>query len=285
MQYFINISTSPVLYSEVDSDITKLAENVQCHNIRLAVWQYVWTRLEISGRNSQEIFRMPADERKLVSSIRRILVLELSPAREYNNVKQIKAKSLKRRTTMDIKEKSTSKDKLLKICVTAMFAALICVATMLIQIPSPLNGYVNFGDCFILIAAWVLGPVYGFAAGGIGSALADLFTGYVHYVPGTVVIKGLIAVAAALICRAMLKKMPKISVPAYIVSALAGEVIMVGGYYLYAALLLGKSFAGAAASVPGNLVQGAFGLVCGVVIIKIIAKTRVLNKFSTYAVQ
>lgn len=36
---------------------------------------------------------------------------------------------------MDIKEKSTSKDKLLKICVTAMFAALICVATMLIQIP------------------------------------------------------------------------------------------------------------------------------------------------------
>ena len=130
---------------------------------------------------------------------------------------------------MDIKEKSTSKDKLLKICVTAMFAALICVATMLIQIPSPLNGYVNFGDCFILIAAWVLGPVYGFAAGGIGSALADLFTGYVHYVPGTFVIKGLIAVAAALICRAMLKKMPKISVPAYIVSALAGEIIMVGG--------------------------------------------------------
>ena len=285
MQYFINISTSPVLYSEVDYDIIKLAENAQWYNIRLAVWQYVWTRLEISGRNSQEIFRMPADERKLVSSIRRILVLELSPAREYNNVKQIKAKSLKRRTTMDIKEKSTSKDKLLKICVTAMFAALICVATMLIQIPSPLNGYVNFGDCFILIAAWVLGPVYGFAAGGIGSALADLFTGYVHYVPGTFVIKGLIAVAAALICRAMLKKMPKISVPAYIVSALAGEIIMVGGYYLYAALLLGKSFAGAAASVPGNLVQGAFGLVCGVVIIKIIAKTRVLNKFSTYAVQ
>ena len=285
MQYFINISTSPVLYSEVDSDIIKFAEIAQYYNIRLAVWQYVWTRLEISGRNSQEIFRMPADERKLVSSIRHILVLELSPAREYNNVKQIKAKSLKRRTTMDIKEKSTSKDKLLKICVTAMFAALICVATMLIQIPSPLNGYVNFGDCFILIAAWVLGPVYGFAAGGIGSALADLFTGYVHYVPGTFVIKGLIAVAAALICRAMLKKMPKISVPAYIVSALAGEIIMVGGYYLYAALLLGKSFAGAAASVPGNLVQGAFGLVCGVVIIKIIAKTRVLNKFSTYAVQ
>lgn len=185
---------------------------------------------------------------------------------------------------MDLK-KTSAKDKLLKICVTAMFAALICVATMLIQIPSPLNGYVNFGDCFILIAAWVLGPVYGFAAGGIGSALADLITGYVHYVPGTLIIKGLIAVAAALICRALLSKITKFPTAAYIVSSLVGELIMVGGYYLYAALLLGKSFAGAAASVPGNLIQGAFGMICGVVIIRIIAKTKVLSKFSTYAVQ
>ena len=60
---------------------------------------------------------------------------------------------------------------------------------------------------------------------------------------------------------------------------------MVGGYYLYAALLLGKSFEGALASVPGNLIQGAFGLVCGVVIIRIIARTKVLSRFSTYAVQ
>ncbi len=35
---------------------------------------------------------------------------------------------------------------------------------------------------------------------------------------------------------------------------------MVAGYFGYAALLLGKGI-GAAASVPGNLVQGAVGLV------------------------
>lgn len=186
---------------------------------------------------------------------------------------------------METKDTKKTRDNLLKICIAAMFAALICVATMLIQVPSPLNGYVNFGDCFILIAAWTLGPVYGFLAGGIGSALADLITGYVHYVPGTFVIKGLIAVAAALICRALLAKVGKLHVAAYVASAVVGEIIMVGGYYLYAALLLGKSFAGAAASVPGNLVQGAFGIVCGVVLIRIIARTRVLNKFSAYAVE
>ena len=114
---------------------------------------------------------------------------------------------------MELNKKNT-KDRLLRICVAAMFTALICVATMIIQIPSPLNGFVNFGDCFILIAAWVLGPWYGFAAGGIGSALADLFSGYMHYVPGTFVIKGLIAVAAALICRALLKRFTKFPIVA-----------------------------------------------------------------------
>lgn len=180
-----------------------------------------------------------------------------------------------------MKENKT-KENLLKISFTAMFAALICVATMLIQIPSPLNGYINFGDCFILIAAWVLGPAYGFAAGGIGSALADYFTGYVHYIPGTFVIKGLIGVAAALILRAMVKKSDKLKLAGYVTGSAVGEIIMVGGYYLYAALLLGKSFEGALASVPGNLVQGAFGIICGVIIIQILEKTKVLSKVRTY---
>ena len=175
-------------------------------------------------------------------------------------------------------------NKLLKICVTAMFAALICVATMLIQIPSPLTGSVHFGDCFILIAAWVLGPVYGFAAGGIGSALADLFSGYAHYVPGTFVIKGLIAVAAALIVRAFMKKSEKLRLPGFMVGGISGESIVVAGYYLSAALLRGKRFEGALACVPGNLVQGAFGVIVGTVVIQIIAKTKVLAKFNAYAV-
>ena len=62
-----------------------------------------------------------------------------------------------------------------------MLAALICVATMVIKIPSPLNGYINLGDCIVLLSGWLLSPVYGFMAAGLGSALADLFAGYVTY--------------------------------------------------------------------------------------------------------
>ncbi|MDE7398349.1 MAG: ECF transporter S component [Oscillospiraceae bacterium] len=101
------------------------------------------------------------------------------------------------------------KEQIIKLCVTGMFTALICLATMVIQIPAPLVGVLNLGDCFILVAAWILGPWYGFAAGGIGSALADLFTSYAQYIPATLIIKGLMAVAAALLVRAFIKKSDK----------------------------------------------------------------------------
>ena len=76
-----------------------------------------------------------------------------------------------------------------RIVMAAMLAALTCVATMVIKIPSPLKGYLNLGDCVVLLAGWMLSPVYGFLAAGIGSALADVFSGYVLYAPATFVIK------------------------------------------------------------------------------------------------
>ena len=59
-----------------------------------------------------------------------------------------------------------------RIVIAAMLAALTCVATMIIKIPSPLKGYLNLGDCVVLICGWFLSPLYGFLAAGIGSAFA-----------------------------------------------------------------------------------------------------------------
>ena len=73
--------------------------------------------------------------------------------------------------------------KLRTLILAAMFAALTCVATMIIHIPSPIGGYFNLGDCMVLLSAFVLGPVWGTAAGGIGSALADVICGYFIYAP------------------------------------------------------------------------------------------------------
>ena len=79
-----------------------------------------------------------------------------------------------------------------KIITSALMAALVCVATMIIHIPSPLKGYINIGDCVVLLAGWMLSPCYGFLAAGLGSALADLFSGYVTYAPATFIIRAIV---------------------------------------------------------------------------------------------
>ena len=83
-----------------------------------------------------------------------------------------------------------------KIVMAALMAALACVATMIIKVPSPLKGYLNLGDCVVLTTGWMLSPIYGFLAAGLGSALADLFSGYVVYAPATFLIKGCMALIA-----------------------------------------------------------------------------------------
>ena len=165
-----------------------------------------------------------------------------------------------------------SDKKIRTMVMAAVLAALACVATMVIQIPSPMNGYVNLGDCFVLLSGWLLGPWWGAAAGGIGSMLADLLLGYGHYAPGTLVIKGLMALVGALVFKALGKKSA-----AALVSGVVSEVIMVVGYFGYAGLLLGKGN-GAAASIPGNLVQGAVGLVAGFLLLQVARRIHLEEK-------
>ena len=162
--------------------------------------------------------------------------------------------------------------KIKKLVLTALLAALACVATMIVQIPSPMQGYVNLGDCFVLLSGWLLGPWYGFAAGGIGSMLADILLGYAHYAPGTLIIKGLMAMSAALILKSM-----NGSKAGYLAGGVAGECIMVAGYFGYASLLLGKGLA-AAASIPGNLFQGVVGLAAGLALVTVMERSKLSAK-------
>ena len=169
-----------------------------------------------------------------------------------------------------------SDTKIRKLVMAALFAALCTVMTMVIQVPSPMQGYVNLGDCAVLLSAWVLGPLYGGAAAGTGSMLADSLSGYAHYAPGTFLIKLAMAAAAALIFRALQR--PSIPLPAaQAVSGIAAEAIMTAGYFGYASLLLGRGLA-AAASVPGNLIQGAFGLTAAATVYVLLDRSRVLAK-------
>lgn len=153
-----------------------------------------------------------------------------------------------------------------KICITALFAALTCVATIIIRIPSPLGGYINFGDCILLVGAWVLGPVGGFAAGAVGSGLADLFSGYVAYAPATFIIKGIMALTAALLVKLIPIRFSRI------VGAVIAEIIMVGGYYVFEAFVMGYGAEGSLVNIPYNGIQGVLGVIGGVLIYTAVSK-------------
>ena len=147
---------------------------------------------------------------------------------------------------------------------TALFAALGYVATRILQIPTPSGGYVNLGDTVVILGAYLLGPVYGAVAGGIGPALADLLSGYAIYVPATLVIKAVMALLAALVYRALGKKTWSM-----VVCAVAAEAVMIVGDWLFETVLAAAAGEGSfmvclaacgAAGIPGNLVQAAFGI-------------------------
>lgn len=164
-------------------------------------------------------------------------------------------------------------NKILRLVFTGLLTALVCVATMVIKIPVPATGgYLNLGDAFVLISGWLLGPAYGFFAAGVGSCLTDLLAGYFSYVPGTFLIKGCMGLVAALL---MFKG--KGGKAMRIVSALAAEVIMVLGYFLYENFVLGYGM-GAAASVLPNMLQGAAGFVIGLCLYALLEKTGLQEK-------
>lgn len=154
-----------------------------------------------------------------------------------------------------------------------MLAALCCVATMIIRIPSPLKGYINLGDCIVLLSGWLLSPYYAFLAAGIGSALADAFAGYMLYVPATFVIKGVMALAAHFLFKALGGKMGSIS--SRITSGAVAEVLMVLGYFVFEGFLYG--FAPSAVNIPANAVQGVAGIIVGVLLIKVFENTKIFR--------
>ena len=70
-----------------------------------------------------------------------------------------------------------------KLVLAALLAALTAVATMIIRIPTPTQGYIHLGDGMVLICGILLGPGLGALAAGIGSMMADLIGGYMAWCP------------------------------------------------------------------------------------------------------
>ena len=163
-----------------------------------------------------------------------------------------------------------------KLVLTALFMALTMVATMFIRIPLPL-GYVNLGDMFVLLSVFILGPICGTIAAGVGSGLADLF-GYITYAPGTLIIKSAMALVAWFIYTLLFKATNK-KMLAEIVGGIVGAVLMATGYFFYEILFF-TTPAVAIVNAPWNLLQGGIGVALSVIIMRVLTATKALDKLN-----
>lgn len=126
--------------------------------------------------------------------------------------------------------------------------ALVAVMTMMIQIPIPqTRGYINLGDTIILVLALLFGWKVGFLAGGFGSALADILSGYAYWAPFTLIIKGAEGLLVGFLAS------PEKKWSTRFLFCILGGLEMVGGYFLVETVIYGRG--AALAELPGNLLQ------------------------------
>ncbi|MCX7708636.1 MAG: ECF transporter S component [Clostridia bacterium] len=165
-----------------------------------------------------------------------------------------------------------------KIVLNGLMIALVFVVTRFSTISTPV-GYFNLGDVAIMIAAVLLGGKSGFAAGSIGSALADLSAGYGIFAPVTFVIKGLEGYIVGRIAHSEGEN--RRSEVYRIAAVIAGSIIMIAGYFIgeaYILSLFDNTF-GLAAAIKDltttNIPQGSISAVVGYLIIAALEKANI----------
>ncbi len=160
--------------------------------------------------------------------------------------KTAKIKLSKQKGVIEMKKNSDLKLRI--IVFTGLFAALVCVLTML-HIPVG-NGYIHVGDSLIYLSSMLLPFPCGLIAGGIGGGLSDLFSGYPVYFLPTLIIKSI----NSLIVYIVAKRDGKIINVRSVLAVILSGAVTVLGYYLVAVILYG-GFGSQLATIPGNIIQ------------------------------
>ncbi len=152
-------------------------------------------------------------------------------------------------------------NRLHKLVTAGILAALILLLTMVVAIPIPhmAGAYVNLGDAGVYLAAGILGTPWGMLAAAVGSALADIMLGSALYAAPTFIIKGLMALIAALLIKRWKSK--------HFVALLIAGLIMPIGYLAFETVLYG--FSVAALGLPANSIQYAAGVALGLPMMRI----------------
>lgn len=127
------------------------------------------------------------------------------------------------------------------IALTGLMGALVLVGTYM-NIPIPVLGdktMIGLGNVFCILSGFILGPIYGGLAAGIGSFIFDLVGGWASSAPFTLVFKFLMAFVCGLIAYGGDKTAKNLK--RLIIAAVCGSltycVLYIGKSYIEAVLL------------------------------------------------
>jgi uncharacterized membrane protein len=157
---------------------------------------------------------------------------------------------------------------------TASTTALVLVVTFFasINLPATSGQVFDAGDIMIFITAMTFGPVVGGIAGGIGSGFSDALHGYVNFAGFTLVIKGFEGLVAGYIVGRRFQNRE-------FVAWFLASVIMVGGYFISEAYLMGfvygsgPGLANATLEFPFNVLQVSLGGNIGIPVSRYLRKS------------
>jgi uncharacterized membrane protein len=155
-----------------------------------------------------------------------------------------------------------------QLALTAAMTAVTAVVTMVTGsfVPFPATGgYLNLGDAMVMLSGLLFGASLGGFAGGVGSALSDIFLGYPYFAPLTLLIKGTEGYLTGLIGNSK-------RLTLRVAGVVAGACAMLVGYFSVETPLTGMG-AALGELVAINSIQVAVGAIASLVLAQIILKT------------
>lgn len=123
----------------------------------------------------------------------------------HTHMQQAKQFKVKRMTQTMLRSRT------LQLSMAGVFTALVFVATSVFYVSVPqTKGFFNVGEIMIFSTALLLGPIVGAVAGGVGSALADVFLGFGYYAPATLIVKACEGGLVGFLAKRKLAKLTKL---------------------------------------------------------------------------
>jgi uncharacterized membrane protein len=144
---------------------------------------------------------------------------------------------------------------------------------MVIKVPTvATQGYINIGDAMVFIAAMLGGPKIGLIAGGVGSAMADLLSGYAAWAPWTLAIKAIEGLIVGMYACKSYRDTQKLKSKEVVVLVIAAAWMVIG-YYIAGGIM--KGFAVSLVEVPANIIQAVGSLIIAIPLLIALRKIKV----------